>query len=62
MNMIGTLVDEIRPYPDLMSMMEQMMGYHIQPEVTSPEPYLSMRAVWFYSKFESVTYTDQNHI
>jgi hypothetical protein len=45
-----------------MGMMESMMSYHILPEVISSEPYLSMRAVWFYGQFESFSYTDQNHI
>ena len=56
MHMIGYLVDEIMPYQDLMSMMEPMMSYHILPELTSPEPYLRMRALWFYRQFESFTY------
>jgi hypothetical protein len=60
--MIGYLVDEIMPYQDLMSMMEPMMSYHILPELSSPEPYLRMRALWFYRQFECFTYSDLQHI
>jgi hypothetical protein len=62
MNLVGNLVDELRPYPDLMSMIEPLMSYHILPELTSPEPYLRMRAIWFYGQFENMTITDLNHI
>jgi len=48
MNMIGYLVDEVSSQRDLLSMMEPMMSYHILPELSSPEPYLRMRALWFY--------------
>jgi hypothetical protein len=33
MNLIGSLVDEIRPYQDLRDMMEPMISYHVLPEL-----------------------------
>lgn len=62
MNLIGNLVDEIRPYQDLRQMMEPMMSYHILPELTSSEAYLRMRAAWFYGEFQSFTYQDTQHV
>ena len=62
MNLVGNLVDELRPYPNLMTMIEPLMIYHVLPELTSPEPYLRMRAIWFYGQFENLTITDLNHI
>ena len=40
MNVIASLVDLIRIYPEMRDSMEQMMKFHILPELKSPEPYL----------------------
>lgn len=51
MNVISSLSDLIRKYPELRDTMEPMMKYHIMPELKSPEPYLQLRAIWFYGEF-----------
>lgn len=58
MNLIGSLVDSIRNNSDLYCMMEEMLKYHIMPELNSSEAYLRYRAIWFYGEFESMTFTD----
>jgi len=62
MNLIGSLVDEIRPYQDLRDMMEPMISYHVLPELQSPEPYLRFRSLWFYGEFDSYSYQDHRHV
>ena len=51
MHVIGSLCDLIAFQPDLSDMMEGMMMHHIAPELQSTEPYLRMRATWFYGEF-----------
>ena len=64
MNVISSLVDLIRVYPEMRDSMEPMMKYHILPELKSPEAYLQMRAICFYGEFQSsqFVYRDQDHL
>ena len=64
MNLIGTLADDIRSYPDLKREVEPMMKEHILAEISSSVPYLQMRAIWFYGEFDSAhfEYQDKDHV
>ena len=62
MHVIGSLCDLIAFQPDLSNMMEGMMMHHIAPELQSTEPYLRMRATWFYGEFQTLNIRDQGHL
>lgn len=57
MNLIGSLSDNIMADQNLKKNMETMMLKHIQPELHSPEPYLKMRAIWFFGEFQFFTFS-----
>ena len=59
---IGSLVDQIRDQKDLKAMMEPMLLQYILPELSNPQPFLRMRALWMYGEFGSHRFKDEAHI
>jgi hypothetical protein len=43
-------------------MLEPMMMQHVMPELQSTQPFLRMRATWFYGEFGSFKFKDSSHI
>lgn len=59
---IASLYDELTAQKNIRVMLEPMMITHVLPELQSPQPFLKMRACWFYGEFGTFKFKDTNHI
>ena len=58
---IGSLYDEVMHFKDLRTSLEPMMSTHVLPELASPQPFMRMRACWFYGEFGSFKFRQPEH-
>lgn len=58
---IGSLYDELVHYKDLRTSLEPLMSAHVLPELASQQPFMRMRACWFYGEFGSFRFRQEGH-
>ena len=59
---IGSLFEDLNAYKELRQQMEPMVMQFVLPELSSPQPFLQMRASWIYGEFGSFNFKQAGHV